>query len=467
MPRACAALLLTLLLAGCATSVFNPASNKPMTRDTPPGMGAPQDLVSENAIAISFSGGGLRAAAFAHGVLTALKDTKTPQGSLADDITFLTSVSGGSLASAYFGLHGPQGLDDFREKVLLRDFERDMHLSILHPGNLARLFGGGLNARENFGDALDKHVFNGATFADIYRHRKPDVRIHATELYAGIPFPFIPRAFSILCSDIRSYSVADAVVASMAVPLVFAPVVMRAYPDQCNEPLPPLFERVNADPDAPRILKAAAQMAYYRDPQRVKYLKLVDGGVTDNLGLATIAVTRAILDTPYAPMTERDAVKVRRMLFIVVDASRGPGGEWALSEPGPGGVDLALAASDVSTNSSARFAADSFGSMVRDWRESLVRFRCALSDEQVVRLGGPTKGWNCDDVKFHLAFLTIDRLEPEYRDKLNAIPTRLTLTPQQVDDAIEGGRRGALGLRRLQQYIRERVPTSEAAGPRP
>jgi len=77
--------------------------------------------------------------------------------------------------------------------------------------------------------------------------------------------------------------------------------------------------------------------------------------------------------------------------------------------------------------------------------------------EEVVLLGGPSKGWNCDDVKFYLAFLTVDRLEPEYRDKLNAIPTRLTLTPQQVDDSIEAGRRGALALRRLQQYIRERV----------
>lgn len=457
MPRACAALLLTLLLSGCATTVFNPATNKPMTKDTPPEMEAPRDILSENTVAIAFSGGGLRAAAFAHGVLVALKETKTPQGTLADDVGFISSVSGGSLTAAYFGLHGPQGLEDFREKVLLRDFERDMHLSVLHPGNLMRLFGGGLNARENFGDALDKHVFNGATFADIYHHRKPDVRIHATELYNGTPFPFIPRAFSILCSDIRSYSVADAVVASMAVPLVFAPVVVRAYPDRCNEPLPPLFAQIDADPDAPRVLKAAAQMANYRDPTRIKYLKLVDGGVTDNLGLATIAVTRAILDTPYAPMTERDAVKVRRMLFIVVDASRAPGGDWALSEIGPGGVDLAVVATDVATNAAARFAADGFGTMVREWRESLVRFRCALTDEQVVHLGGPSKGWNCDDVKFYLAFLTVDRLEPEYRDKLNAIPTRLTLTPQQVDDSIEAGRRGALALRRLQQYIRERV----------
>ena len=60
------------------------------------------------------------------------------------------------------------------------------------------------NARENLGDSLDRHVFHNATFADIYRHRKPDISFHATDLYNRVPFPFIPRVFSSLCSDLRS-----------------------------------------------------------------------------------------------------------------------------------------------------------------------------------------------------------------------------------------------------------------------
>jgi hypothetical protein len=43
-------------------------------------MDAPLDLAGVNAIALSFSGGGLRAAAIAHGVLKALEETKTPTG---------------------------------------------------------------------------------------------------------------------------------------------------------------------------------------------------------------------------------------------------------------------------------------------------------------------------------------------------------------------------------------------------
>ena len=449
---------LVLALGGCAESVFNAATNAPMTADTPPGMGAPLDIVGVNAIALSFSGGGLRAAAFGHGVLKALEETKTPTGDLLDDLVLISSVSGGSLTAAYYGLYGRDGLAHFREDVLARDFERDMRLSLLRPSNLMRLLGGGLNDRSNFVATLDDQVFHHATFADLYRRRTIDVRIHATDLYNRIAFPFIPRVFSYLCSDIRSYSVAEAVGASMAVPLVFAPVVVRTYPDHCFGPLPALFEKVGADPDSPRLLKAVERGTLsYRDPARVRFVKLVDGSVTDNFGLSTLLVSRDILGTPYAPMTERDAAAIRRLLFIVVDASRGPNGAWALQEEGPGGVDLALHATDAATDSSARLAADVFGRMIGDWQESVIRFRCGLTPADVTRLRGSTDGWECADVKFSLAFLTIDRVEPQYRPQIEETETRLTLSPEQIDAAIEGARTGTLALRRLREYVRDRV----------
>ena len=59
----------------------------------------------------------------------------------------------------------------------------------------------------------------------------PEVWINASDLYNRTPFPFTPAMFEGLCSDISQVQVADAVAASMAVPLVFAPVVMQTYPD--------------------------------------------------------------------------------------------------------------------------------------------------------------------------------------------------------------------------------------------
>src|SRR6267142_2378749 len=196
-------------LAGCATAVFNPATNEPLSASTPPNMGAPTDLIRENSIVLSLSGGGLRATAFAHGVLTALQSVKTADGDLLDDVALINSVSGSSLTAAYYGVYGREGLARFRNEVLLPGFESGMRLSLYNPANLVRMLGGGINARENFGDTLDRQVFHGATFADIFRRPGPDIRIQATDLYHRVPFPFFPALFSVLCSDLSRYSVAD------------------------------------------------------------------------------------------------------------------------------------------------------------------------------------------------------------------------------------------------------------------
>src|SRR5712692_2329248 len=189
-------------LAGCATSVFNRATNEPLSPDTPPDMGAPTDVMRENSIVLSLSGGGLRAAAFSHGVLTALESVKTADGDLLDDVALISSVSGSSLTAAHYGVYGREGLARFRGEVLLPGFESGMRLSLFSPTNLMRMLGGGLNAREDFGDALDRKVFHGATFADMFKRQGPDIRIQATDLYHRVPFPFAPALFSILCSDL-------------------------------------------------------------------------------------------------------------------------------------------------------------------------------------------------------------------------------------------------------------------------
>jgi len=445
-------------LAGCATAVFNPATNAPLSAATPANMGAATDFMRENSIVLSFSGGGLRAAAFAHGVLTALERAKTADGDLLDDVASISSVSGGSLTAAYYGVYGREGLARFRSEVLLPGFESEMRLSLFNPANLMRMLGGGLNAREDFGDGLDRRVFQGATFADIFRRQGPDIRIHATDLYHRVPFPFLPPLFEIICSDLSRYSVAEAVAASMAVPVLFAPVVVRTYPESCK-PLPAELASIGARAGASRVFSGIVKaVTAYRDPT-VRFIKLADGGLTDNFAVSTLLMSRLAYGTPYAPLTQRDAVRIRRLLLIVVDASQGPNGDWTLREAGPSGVDLALSATDAAVDAAARHAADALGSMIQGWQESVIAFRCGLSPADVARLGGPAQ-WNCTDVKFSLAHLSVDELESPLRERIEAIPTRLSLTADQVDAAIEGARAGTLALPRLREYLRERVRSS-------
>ena len=447
--------LACVFLSGCATAIYNTASNTPWTPGSAPDMGAPSDVMRENSIVLTFSGGGLRAAAFTHGVLTALEGIKTPESDLLEDVALIGSVSGSSLASAYYGVYGREGLRRFRGEVLLPGFESGLRLSLLSPTNLVRMMNGGLNAREDFGDVLDRTVFHGATFGDIYRRGRPEIRIHATDLYHRVPFPFSPAIFAVLCSDLSRYPVADAVAASMSVPLVFAPIVVRTYPDGCP-PLPQAVESLRAKASSSQSLAAIAQaVARYRDGQ-VRYIKLADGGLTDNFGVSLLTNARAIYATPYAPMTERDAVRIRRLLVIVVDASRGPNGDWIDRQEGPVGLELALSATDAAVDSASRLAVDVFRNMIHEWQQSVIAFRCGLPPSEVQRLGGP-RDWNCRDVVFSLASLSMHNLPAPARDAIEAIPTRLTLTAEQIDATIEGARAATISLPQLRNYLRDRV----------
>jgi NTE family protein len=244
----------------------------------------------------------------------------------------------------------------------------------------------------------------------------------------------------------------------MAVPVVFAPIVVRTYPDRC-EPLPPFLARLQPHADAPRELNAIAKaLAAYRDP-RTRYIKLADGGLTDNFGVSTLTQSHVIYGTPHAPMSEHDAVTIRRLLVVVVDASQGPHGDWIEQPSGPAGLELAFSATDAAIDAAARHAADAFERMVADWERSIVEYRCALTPADLKRLRAPAR-WECTDVKFSLAYLTVDDLPKPVRMRIEAVPTRLALDPAEIDTIIGGGRDGLLALQRLQGYVRGRIATS-------
>jgi NTE family protein len=76
---------------------------------------------------VSFSGGGTRASALAYGVLQELRDTQVGVGGererLLDEIDVISSVSGGSFTSAYYGLYGDRIFEDFEERFLRRNVQ--------------------------------------------------------------------------------------------------------------------------------------------------------------------------------------------------------------------------------------------------------------------------------------------------------------------------------------------------------
>ena len=454
-------LICLLMLSGCASLVNEPRNKplRPADANADRVIEPPRDVGGETMVALSFSGGGLRAAAFSFGVLQGLRTHSSKVGTtLLDDVAFITSVSGGSITAAYFGLHGVKGLDKFREAGLLRDGEAGLRTSLLNPVNIARLFAGGLNDRTNFQTWLEDDLFNGATFADMYRNKKPAVWINATNAYHRIAFPFHERAFDAICSDLASFPISEAVAASMAVPLVFAPVVLRKYPESCYNDIEQMMMRGPPEgfSDNYRLRTALLRAVRdFRNPDTGHYIKLIDGGITDNFGLVSILQSRILLGTPYGPISENDAVSVRKLLFLVVDAGQGPTGNWNRDLIGPSGVEIASAAIDTAIDSNARMSYDAFVPMMRTWQSDIIRFRCNLPVARQTDIKKNNPMWRCDDVAFTVAQISFADLDSREEAALSAIPTRLKLPVENIDQLISAGMRAVQAsevVRKFAQY---------------
>jgi len=122
--------------------------------------------------------------------------------------------------------------------------------------------------------------------------------------------------FGALCSDLANYPVAVAVAASAAVPVVFAPVVIQGYPGGGSVPLPRWVQRVRSEPNASPLLRNFADAMYRYHSGEVRYVKLLDGGIVDNYGLAGFTIARLASNTPYGPLQPEEGVKLRRMLVV-------------------------------------------------------------------------------------------------------------------------------------------------------
>ncbi len=368
---ACAA----LLLVSCAQAIHNEPINLPLDPGFKPAAefgGGLDTEFQDTVIALSFSGGGTRAAAFSYGVLSGLEATPLPSGagsgSLLDRVSFVTGVSGGSVLAAYYGLKRRGALTDFKQRFLLRNPEENLQIK-LNLLSIAKGLGGGINDPTLFPKWLDDDLFNHATFRTLLLHRRPFIWINASDIYDRTPFVFGRVIFNALCSDLADYPISLAVAASAAVPVVFAPVVIQGFPARSNTTPAGLGP---ARPRRPR--RAAAAQALRR---RVGALSLRQGASTSSCSTAASSISTAwpasqLRGSPRARPMDRSSPRrrsnIRRLLFIVTDAGRAPSGPWAQTVEGPTGTDLITAASDTATGSGAVGSYSAFQEIMDEWQ---------------------------------------------------------------------------------------------------
>jgi len=439
-------LLLAAMLLGACAGLTEMTRNEPLTNGDPKiERSAIPHNDSDTLILFSFSGGGTRSAAFSYGVLKELKRTKTGknEGALLDRIGLISGVSGGAVTAAWYVYGGPERLEEFPERFLYRNAEEDLTTNPLLPWEWPRLLAGGLNDRTVFADWLNRNVFEDATFGDVLKNpERPILIVQASDIFNRTPFLFEEHFFNSLCSNLKAYKIADAVAASAAVPGAFAPVLIKNYSEDCPrraqpDSAPPMSE--TNPPKSEIFLSIRQTLRNYKYSPDQKYIKLLDGGLTDNVGVAPLTVAHQAPGNLYQPLDEEAAIKLKNIVIWAVNSSRAQTAEWSKTPEGPEGEDLVMAVSDTTINASMRMVYDAFSQYMKQWQDDLRKYRCALPKGKLKEIKARDPRWRCDGIIIHVSQISFQDLDESLQSAANGTPTRFVLPREQVDAMIEAG----------------------------
>ncbi|MDO4640288.1 MAG: patatin-like phospholipase family protein [Neisseria sp.] len=246
-------------------------------------------------IVLMFSGGGTRAAALGYGVLEELNKQKVwiggKESTLLDNIDSVSGVSGGSVLAAYFSLYGKDAIPSFERRFLKQNFERQVTKQVFSFANLPRLTSNEYGRGDLLQEQFENTLFKKATFGDLEKHRKgPFAIISATDMSLGQRIDFTQERFDSMCLNLSDLRISRAVAASSAVPLVFAPITLNNNGGNCGYTLPANLQEALAATDNKSLQnqtrrEMARNFMRYADSKKRPFIHLIDGGLTDNLGL--------------------------------------------------------------------------------------------------------------------------------------------------------------------------------------
>ena len=408
-------------------------------------------------VALFFSGGGTRAAAFSYGVLRELAATPVPGAHyMLDDVTTINAVSGGSFTAAYYCLYGDRIFADFENDFLKRNVQSTLFLRCLSPRNSVRLFSGCFGRSDLAAEYYDEILFHGATFGDLARNAsgRPFLVINATNISTCSPVQFTQDQFDLIGSDLSRYPISRAVAASSAVPLLFTPITLKNYADQVPPAASFLLPQTNSSDVFSGYRAALTETSHaYRDTEKYPYVHLMDGGLVDNLSLRNLldAVT---LSGGWDSVLERVRRRgINKLAIIVVNAAVEAKQDWARRELTPGLISVVSALSN--------------SSVIRTNKETeaLVEGSLAMwQSQRPARWSGTREQPKVYFIRVHF-HSSPDAAERTY---LDAIPTSLHLPAETVDRLIQAGSRllrEAPAYRELLQDLEVNQPVRMAGTP--
>jgi len=312
--RLATVLIVSFLLAGCFAKIHQ----LPSQPENAEALFAPLPD-QEFMVGLAVSGGGSRAATFAAAALEALGELPVQLGpvrrSVLETVSYMSSVSGGSVATAYYvtkkppksePVLGEQGLSpryreffsayktamqsNFQRSALLRQFT---YFRALNPTKLAY----------SLSEVWDDQFLGDMTFAQLYEREQrgdiPRVILNGTVYNSGRRFAFTTLPASDFDYDFIGLLTNELKKPNRPVPVTpeGMAIIQKGLDEASRQFLPLTFERVGADYRNLRLSLAVATSASfppvvgpvtYQIAGRPTYLHIGDGGLFDNLGTESL-----------------------------------------------------------------------------------------------------------------------------------------------------------------------------------
>ncbi len=450
-PKLAVASVLACALAACASLSAVPnrpletAVNGPAYRITT----IPDATSPELFIALAFSGGGKRSAAFGYGALTALREITVDLGQgprrLTDEIDVVTGVSGGSFTASAFALKRDALFATYADQFLKYDLNADIFGIYLLPWHWDWLVNPDWGTNDEMARIYDELLFQGTDYGDLARLGRPFLGVQATDFANEAPFIFGQDSFDWICSDITTLPVARAVAASNGFPVLFSPISLRNYAhDETQSCTKPKWvdQYLRIDDDLSRRRQLAELANSYLEKRDEAYVHLLDGGVADNLALR--GLIQLMTPTEEGEIQEERLRRIRHVIIVSVDGQAEPDHELT-DVPYLSSVFRVLGA--VASTAIDRYG---FETLIHA-RDMTIRLAAGLA-----RRGCPrdAKGDEtpCRDMQPHFAHVSLgDLRDDDEHKRLAAIPTGLTIDGLDVDALIAAGHDAILCDREMRQ----------------
>lgn len=432
-----------ILLVGCASRPVN----EPIDKVDPqagyrPYLHLPkrQNNDPQTLYVLSFSGGGTRAAAFSYGVLEELRRTEITvdgeQRRLIDEVDIITGVSGGSFTALSYALYGERLFTEYPDRFLYRDVQGALVARSLNPFNWWKFVGGTAGRSELAAEYYDEILFEGATYADLLDNLEVPIAIATgTDLSTGSRLAFFQNDFDLLCSDLNKVRLARAAATSSAVPVVLSPVTWNNYGGNCEFQYP-LWVKAVAD-SSTRVRPAGRAYQRYKEMQDFQksherpYIHLVDGGVSDNLGVRGILEALEELAASAAFRGQVGFGAYKRVVLMVVNAHSSPSIDWDRKEKPPGISGQLLQSSGVPID---RYSFETIETMkdlaeVWKWKREL-----KIAQAQLAGMTKEEAEANVQDVSLEVIDVSFDEIpDQEERETFLNLPTSFVLPVEDID----------------------------------